>query len=170
MTGGPSTPEDRSLPHPRHVQPRRTATTALLMLLAALAVPAARAACPMPLPSLAVSVAGHHLDAELAATEAARQCGLSRRASLAAERGMLFVFDAPVRVAFWMKDTTLPLSIAFIDQDGRILALADMAPLDSRHHHSPGRPYRYALETNLGWFARHGIRVGDHVRFTLPAP
>jgi len=144
---------------------RLSALFGLSMLL--LLVPAARAVCPMPLPRLALSVAGHTLSAELAATPAAQQCGLSLRDSLPADTGMLFVFPHPVTIAFWMKDTRMPLSIAFIDDQGRILALADMAAGDTRTQHRPSLPYRYALETNLGWFARHQIQPGDTVLFDL---
>ena len=125
------------------------------------------AACPLPLPELAVTVAGQRLTAEVAQTRAALACGLSRRDHLAADHGMLFVFEEPVRMPFWMKDTRVPLSIAFIDGDGRIVALADMAPLDTHHRYRPTRSYRYALETVLGWFAAHGVGVGDRVSFDL---
>lgn len=128
------------------------------------------AACPLPLPEVDVTVAGQRLTAELAQTPAAHACGLSRRDHLAPDHAMLFVFDAPVLVAFWMKDTRIPLSIAFIDGDGRIVGLADMAPLDTHHRYSPARPYRYALETAQGWFARHGVGIGDRVSFDLARP
>jgi uncharacterized membrane protein (UPF0127 family) len=148
-----------------HVTDRLSALLGLGMLL--LLPPVAQAACPMPLPSLTLSVAGHALSAELAATPEARQCGLSLRDSLPADAGMLFVFPQPVTIAFWMKDTRMPLSIAFLDDQGRILALADMAAGDTRRRHRPATPYRYALETRLGWFASHQVQPGDTVQFEL---
>ena len=129
--------------------------------------PDSRASCPMPLPSLMLSVAGHALHTELADTPETQQCGLSKRDALPADQGMLFVFPYPVTIAFWMKDTRIPLSIAFLDEQGRILALADMAANDTRTRHHPDMPYRYALETNLGWFERHQVRPGDRVQFDL---
>lgn len=144
---------------------RRPSWYLLASLLSGAAAPVV--ACPLALPERAVTVAERPLTVEIAATPQARDCGLSQRDRLAPGHGMLFVFDAPVNIPFWMKDTRMPLSIAFLDADGRILALADMAPHDTRLHR-PDRPYRYALEVNLGWFARHGIGPGDRVRFTLP--
>lgn len=141
----------------------------LLSALVLLAGPLAATACPLNLPELAVSVAEQALTVELAATPRARHCGLSHRDKLPAQRGMLFVFPAPVRVPFWMKDTRIALSIAFLDRDGRILALADMTPLDTSRVHHPAMPYHYALEVNRGWFAQHDVDVGDQVHFELPA-
>jgi uncharacterized membrane protein (UPF0127 family) len=78
---------------------------------------------------------------------------------------MLFIFETEDYHGFWMKDTFVPLSIAFIDKDGRIVGITDMKPmtLDS---HVPPRPILYALEMNKGWFSLHRIKVGDIVRFS----
>jgi uncharacterized membrane protein (UPF0127 family) len=78
---------------------------------------------------------------------------------------MLFVWPEDTASGFWMKDTLIPLSIAFIDAGGKIVGIQDMQPLDETLHHSPS-PYRYAVEANQGWFAERGIAVGDSV--TLP--
>lgn len=125
--------------------------------------------CPMDLLSTTITVKGRQVLAEVAATPAARQCGLSRRSELGENRGMLFVFPAPGMLAFWMKDTLIPLSIAFIDDSGRILDIQKMAPFrEEARYRSPG-PVRFALEVNQGWFEKHGVVVGDFVRLELPA-
>jgi uncharacterized membrane protein (UPF0127 family) len=87
------------------------------------------------------------------------------RKHLAKNEGMLFIFERQDYHGFWMKDTLIPLSIAFIDKDGRIVSITDMKPgtLDS---HIPPRPVLYALEMNKGWFSSHGIKTGDVVKFS----
>jgi uncharacterized protein len=86
--------------------------------------------------------------------------GLMLRPALAEDAGLLFVFPGDVDYPFWMRDTPIPLSIAFIAADGQIVDLQDMAP-GSTDLHVPAAPYRYALEVNQGYFARHGLTVGD---------
>ncbi len=102
---------------------------------------------------------------ELAKTPAERAKGLMGRKDLGQEEGMFFIFENEDYHAFWMKDTPLPLSIAFIDKSGRIVGIADMKPL-SLDSHSPPKPILYALEMKKGWFARNGIKVGDMIRFS----
>jgi uncharacterized membrane protein (UPF0127 family) len=97
---------------------------------------------------------------EIAATDAERETGLMGRTSLSEDAGMLFVFDQDQQLAFWMKDTLIPLSIAYIDGGGRIVDIQDMQPLDETPHTSAA-PARYALEVNQGFFAARGIQVGD---------
>jgi len=108
------------------------------------------------------------LTVELARTAAERSRGLMFRESLAEERGMLFVPGGETRTGFWMKDTKIPLSIAFIASDGTILETQDMEPL-SQQLHRPAQPYRYALEVNQGWFERHGLGPGDRVEIPADA-
>ena len=91
------------------------------------------------------------------------------RFSLKPDHGMLFVFDAPQPLAFWMRNTYVPLSIAFIDADGRILNIDDMAPRTDGTHPSKGLAL-YALEMKKGWFADRGIRAGDRVEGLDKAP
>ena len=93
--------------------------------------------------------------------------GLMERTALGEDRGMLFVYqDEEVR-SFWMKNTLIPLSIAYIDSDGRIVDLQDMKPLDDDPpHYVSAEPARYALEVNKGFFEEHGVKVGD--RADLP--
>lgn len=103
------------------------------------------------------------LQVEVASTPEERRRGLMSRRSLAPDGGMLFVFPEDSRSAFWMKDTFIPLSIAFISADGRVIDIQDMTPLDETLHYSP-EPYRFAVEANQGWFAAHGVQAGDSVR------
>lgn len=109
-----------------------------------------------------VQVGGHALKVEVAATEAQRDQGLMFRAKLGADDGMLFIFDDPGYYAMWMKNTLIPLSVAFIDGDGVILNILDMEPQTLDSHGAAG-PASYAIETNVGWFAAHKVRAGDKV-------
>ncbi len=102
------------------------------------------------------------LTVELARTPAERRRGLMFREELPENRGMLFVFPNDTQAGFWMKDTLIPLSIAFIAADGAIVDIQRMEPL-SLELHSPGALYRYALEVNQGWFQEHGFGPGDGV-------
>lgn len=107
------------------------------------------------------------LEVELATTPEAIQTGLMRRTSLPEMRGMLFDFSLygdSVAIPFYMKNTYIPLSIAFISGEGVILDIQDMEPLSETLHH-PAKPYHYALEVNRGWFNRHGVGVGDSIQF-----
>jgi uncharacterized membrane protein (UPF0127 family) len=120
------------------------------------------------LPTVKLDVGGHAVTAEVAATPSTRQTGLMNRFSLPADSGMIFVFARPSPQAFWMRNTYIPLSIAFIDKDGRILNIEDMAPQTDTTHWSLGEAL-YALEMRQGWFAQKGVRAGDRVS-GLPKP
>lgn len=120
------------------------------------------------LPRVELLVGPHAVNAEVAATDASRAYGLMHRTSLAPDHGMLFVFDEPGMPCFWMKDTPLPLSIAFIDAAGVIVNIADMRPR-SLDEHCPIAPVVYALEVEKGWFKHHRISPGAKVA-NLPAP
>jgi uncharacterized membrane protein (UPF0127 family) len=118
-----------------------------------------------PNPRLAtaeLSVGGVTIQAELARTSAERERGLMFRTSLKEGEGMLFVFEADQRLAFWMKNTAIPLSLAYLSSDGTIREILDLEPhsLDIRNSE---RSVRYALEVPRGWFGKAGIRVGDRV-------
>jgi uncharacterized protein len=102
---------------------------------------------------------------EIADTPEKQETGLMNRTAMAEDQGMLFAFEGQTTVPFWMKDTLLPLSIAFVADTGRIVDLQDMQPRDLTLH-TPAAPYTYAIEVNQGYFRRHAIAVGDHV--TLP--
>jgi uncharacterized membrane protein (UPF0127 family) len=108
------------------------------------------------------------LTVELAVTPGERSRGLMFREEMPEDRGMLFVFRRETKTGFWMKDTKIPLSIAFIASDGLILETQDMEPL-SEELHTPARAYRYALEVNQGWFERHGLGLGDRVEIPADA-
>ena len=99
---------------------------------------------------------------EIAATDTERERGLMGRTALAEDAGMLFVFDREQQLSFWMKDTLIPLSIAYINESGRIVDIQDMQPLDETPHPST-EPAKYALEVNQGFFNEHGIEVGNKV-------
>ena len=102
------------------------------------------------------------VQAEVASTPEQRQQGLMGRTELAEDAGMLFAFSGEQPLSFWMKDTLIPLSIAFIDAQGRIVDIQDMQPLDETTHPS-AEPAKYALEVNQGFFETRGIKVGDVV-------
>ena len=103
---------------------------------------------------------------EIADTDDERQTGLMGRTALAADAGMLFVFGQEQPLSFWMKNTLIPLSIAYIDDRGTIVDIQDMEPLDETSHPSAA-PARYALEVNQGFFEEHGIRVGDWIELPV---
>jgi len=91
--------------------------------------------------------------------------GLMHRKALGKNRGMLFVFPGEEERSFWMRDTTIPLSIAYIDSRGRITDILDMKPLDDKPpHYVSSEPVQYALEVNQGFFEERGVKVGDHAR------
>ncbi|MCX8116684.1 MAG: DUF192 domain-containing protein [Desulfobacterota bacterium] len=102
---------------------------------------------------------------EVARRPEERAKGLMGRRHLGEDEGMLFVFEEEGYHSFWMKNTLIPLSIAFIDKDGRVVKIADMEPLTLTSH-TPPKPILYALEMNRGWFKKRGVRVGDVVRFS----
>jgi uncharacterized membrane protein (UPF0127 family) len=102
---------------------------------------------------------------EVAKTPEERTHGLMGRKHLGKDEGMLFVFEREDYHGFWMKDTQIPLSIAFIDKEGRIVRITDMNPL-TLETHTPPQPILYALEMKKGWFSASGIKVGDIIRFS----
>jgi uncharacterized protein len=111
------------------------------------------------LPRVKLSVGMHRIDAQVASSPGQHEFGLMFRKVMPQHEGMLFVFDEPSQRCFWMKNTLLPLSAAFIDDDGTIVNVEDMKPqtLDS---HCSAKPVRYVLEMNQGWFAKKGIKPG----------
>ncbi|AHY47399.1 protein of unknown function (DUF192) [Rubrobacter radiotolerans] len=104
------------------------------------------------------------LRAEIADTDATRAQGLMFRESLGERCGMLFVYPSERELSFWMRNTLIPLSIAYIDSEGRIVDLQDMEPLDDEPpNYASAEPAQYALEVNEGFFRENGVRVGDRV-------
>ena len=119
----------------------------------------------MNLPVVEMRAGSYSIRAQVAATPEQRSVGLMHRKDMPQHEGMLFVFEQPSVQCFWMKNTLLPLSIAFLADDGTVVNVADMKPqaLDS---HCSDKPVRYALEMNQGWFAKRGIKPG----FKLTGP
>jgi len=112
---------------------------------------------------LELSIGMHRIEAELARTDATRARGLMQRRSMPTQRGMLFVFDQEAQHCMWMRNTLLPLSVAFLDKDARIVNIEDMQP-QTDERHCAAAPARFALEMNQGWFAQRGIRAGAVLR------
>lgn len=114
------------------------------------------------LPTIELTAGIYLIKAEVAANDAHRQQGLMHREKMAQNEGMLFVFDAPAKVCMWMKNTRIPLSVAFIDVDGKIANIEDMRPL-SLESHCGKKLVRYALEMNQGWFRQRNIKPGNTI-------
>ena len=138
------------------------------LALAAAAV-ALAAAAQDKLPTLALSAGIHVIQAEVANTFPSRAQGLMFRKSLAANQGMLFVFPDTGPQCMWMRNTYVPLSVAFIDEAGVILNIADMKP-QTEDSHCAAKPARYALEMNHGWFAAKGVKPGARIAGIEKAP
>lgn len=130
----------------------------LLTLVALLASPLAGA----QLAAIELTAGFHRIEAEVAANDANRQQGLMNRRSMPANHGMLFVFAQPARHCMWMRNTYLPLSVAFLDEEGRILNIENMQP-QTENSHCAANAARYALEMNLDWFASKGIQPGSRI-------
>jgi uncharacterized membrane protein (UPF0127 family) len=140
--------------NPGRAAPARLRRAGLLALAAWLV------ALPAQADVIELQFGPRRLIAEVAATPEMREHGLMQRASLPDNRGMLFVFPNASRQCMWMKDTLIPLSVAFMDAQGRILNIADMQP-QSRQIHCSSAPARYALEMSQGWFQRRALQAGD---------
>lgn len=110
-------------------------------------------------PVVELSVGIHRIHAEVAHTEDHRQQGLMHRKAMPQQTGMLFVFDRPAPYCMWMRNTFIPLSVAFLDAQGRIINIEDMAP-QRDDPHCARRPAAFALEMNQSWFAKRGISAG----------
>jgi uncharacterized membrane protein (UPF0127 family) len=111
------------------------------------------------LPRVTLNAGMHLIQAQVAASQEERAVGLMHRQDMAPNEGMLFVFEQPAGQCFWMKNTLLPLTAAFVADDGTIVNLEDMKPqtLDS---HCSAKPVRYVLEMHQGWFAKRGLKAG----------
>ena len=129
----------------------------LLWLLAGIAH--AQGQPQMNLPRIKLQAGMHQMDVQLALTPDQRQIGLMYRAEMPQHEGMLFVFEQPAPQCFWMKNTLLPLTAAFVADDGTIVNLVDMQPQTTDSHCS-AKPVRYVLEMNQGWFAKKSIKAG----------
>ena len=162
---------DRPAPAPRGARARRALSAAVAAVAAAAicglapAPPAAAQAAPErpapqpTLPRIDIQAGMHVIKAEVAADGPTRMRGLMMRERLGPNEGMLFVFEQKAGHCFWMKNTLIPLSIAFLDDDGTIANILDMKPHDESSH-CPVRPVRFALEMEQGWFAKRGLKPG----------
>ncbi len=121
------------------------------------------------LPVMTLKAGGQAIQAEIAATEESRQKGLMFREKLARNEGMIFVFTEIGYHAMWMRNTPLPLAVAFIDEAGKILSIHEMQPHTEITHQAAG-PSRYALEMNAGWFKANKVSVGDTIKGLEKAP
>lgn len=139
---------------------RRTLLVGLLGLFASSSW--SQNAPQLDLPKVTLKAGMHLIQAQVASTPEQRATGLMFRAEMPANEGMLFVFEEPAGQCFWMKNTLLPLTAAFVADDGTIVNLADMKPrtLDS---HCSAKPVRYVLEMNQGWFAKRGLQAGSRL-------
>lgn len=119
------------------------------------------------LKTVELSVGMHRIQAEVAATPQSREIGLMNRPSLPTQAGMLFVFEQAQAHCFWMKNTLIPLSIAFLDEAGIIVNIEDMQP-QTENNHCAAKPVHYALEMNQGWFKARGAKPGVVVQGIAP--
>lgn len=144
-----------------------SATTAMLASLPTFGT--AQTGPQFDLPREQLSAGLHRIDAQVAGTPEEHQIGLMLRAEMPSYEGMLFVFDEPAVQCFWMKNTLLPLTAAFVDDQGRIVNLVDMQPQTTASHCSTA-PVRYVLEMNQGWFAQRHIAAGARLSGARFAP
>ena len=134
-----------------------------LIALASTAPAAAQGQPQMNLPRIEITAGMHRIEAQVAASPQERQTGLMHRKEMPAHEGMLFVFEQPATQCFWMKNTLLPLTAAFVADDGTIVNLADMKP-QTEDSHCSAKPVRYVLEMNQGWFAKKAIKAGTRLQ------
>ena len=137
--------------------------TWLIPLIASSAVLAQEA--QPKLPTVAITAGMHIIQAELAQTPEQRSTGMMMRKTMGTNEGMLFVFEQPSRQCFWMKNTLLPLSIAFVEADGTVVNIDEMKP-QTLESHCSAKAVPFVLEMNAGWFAKRGIKAG----FKLKGP
>jgi len=148
-----------------HTPPNAIKTLLVGMLLLVSMGTRAQEAPQVDLPRTTLQAGMHLIQAQVASTPQQRAIGLMHRADMPANEGMLFVFEQPAVQCFWMKNTLLPLTAAFVQDDGTVVNLADMQP-QSLDSHCSASPVRYVLEMHQGWFAKRGIQSG----FRLSGP
>lgn len=124
---------------------------------------------PQQLPTVTLHAGMHNIVAMQARSPREREIGLMFRQQMASHEGMVFVFEQPATQCFWMRNTLLPLSAAFVADDGRIVNIEDMKPLSEQSHCSR-EPVRYVLEMNQGWFAKRGLKAGARLTGPLFQP
>lgn len=140
---------------------------ARLLLAAMLATPIGAGAQSMPVMELSAGI--HRIEAEVAATQPDRMIGLMHRKAMPKHHGMLFVFDTPARHCMWMRNTLIPLAVAFLDEQGRIVNVEEMQP-QTENNHCAAKPAGFALEMNAGWFKARGLGAGTPILGIERAP
>ena len=145
-----------------HCPMTRLLLTLCLLLAAQLGPAHAQSSPQLDLPRVTLTAGMHLIQAQVATTPQQQATGLMHRKEMPANEGMLFIFEQPSRQCFWMQNTLLPLTAAFIADDGTIVNLADMKPQTTESHCS-ARPVRFVLEMNQGWFARRGLKAGSRL-------
>ncbi len=148
----------------------RALQRALLLASAVLAAHASSALAAgdgpqLDLPRVELAAGMHRIDAQVAQTNTARTIGLMNRKDMPMHEGMLFIFEQPGVQCFWMKNTLMPLTAAFVADDGTVVNLADMKP-QSLDSHCSAKPVRYVLEMHQGWFAKRAIKAGFKLQGT----
>jgi len=139
-------------------------STALLITALSAAGPAMAQQIPQTgLPVVELGAGMHLIHAEVARTDEQRAIGLMARKEMAPNAGMIFVFEQPAQQCFWMRNTLIPLSAAFVADDGTIVNIVEMQPLSDASHCST-KPVRYVLEMNKGWFDKRGLKAGSKLR------
>ena len=138
-------------------------------LCAALALSSCSLMAIAEMPLIELSAGFHRIEAEVAADAQNRQVGLMNRKTMPTQRGMLFVFTEKNTHCMWMRNTFIPLSVAFLDEDGVIINIEDMQP-QTENNHCAKVPARFALEMNLGWFAQRAIKPGSKLNGLAKAP
>jgi uncharacterized protein len=121
------------------------------------------------MPVVELTAGFHRIEAEVAATDQNRQTGLMQRKTMPPQRGMLFVFPQPNAYCMWMRNTLIPLSVAFLDEEGKIINIEDMQP-QTEDNHCAKKMASYALEMNLGWFTQRGLKAGTRLNGIEKAP
>lgn len=138
-------------------------------LLGGVLILAAPAVLAQQFPVMELRAGFHRIEAEVAANQPNRMQGLMHRRSLGANQGMLFVFPIKERHCMWMRNTLIPLSVAFLDDDGKILNIEEMKP-QTENNHCAAAPARFALEMNKAWFASKGLAAGTRIGGVDAAP
>jgi uncharacterized membrane protein (UPF0127 family) len=139
------------------------------LLLAGLLLFCTLSAHAQSMPVMELTAGFHRIEAEVASTPQTRAQGLMHRRDMSQQHGMLFVFTQDAPHCMWMRNTLIPLAVAFLDESGRILNVEEMQP-QTEANHCAARPARYALEMNTGWFAQRGLKRGDQIGGIERAP
>ena len=147
---------------------RTALVSALALSLATATLAAVAQQTPTALRVIPLSTGIYVIQAEVAMQPAERELGLMNRTTLGPNQGMVFLFDQPAAQCMWMRNTRIPLSVAFIDNEGRVINVEEMKA-QTDDNHCAAKPARYALEMNAGWFSRHGIGAGAKIS-GLPKP